>query len=165
MVVHALLVVEKALIDEVARPDRIDPGRPHETDDPITPVGPVVHGVERDLLVPERLAHLHERETSHVEQRLVLLRHLGGEAHDVVVIGAVGVHPVRADLADDIGAHLRHAVHIILEQVEVVHSLFERVGLPRRMEQATVYADRVGRHSKEVRRRGIPVLRGTVKPT
>ena len=159
MIVHDLLVVEEALINEVAGPDHIDPGRPQETDDPITPVGPEVDGVERDLLVPERLARLHERETSHVERRLVLLRHLSGEAHDVVVVGAVGVHPVRADLTDDISTRLRHRVHIVLEQVKVVRSLFERVGVLRRMEQATVDADRAGRHSKEIRRRGIPVLR------
>ena len=159
MIVHDLLVVEEPLINEVAGPDHIDPGRPQETDDSITPIGPEVHRVERDPLVSELVARLHQRETRHVERCLVLLRHLGGETHDVVMVGAVGVHPVRADLTDDISTRLRHRVHIVLEQVKVVRSLFERVGVLRRMEQATVDADRVGRYSKEIRRRGIPVLR------
>ena len=115
MVIHDLLVLEEALIDEVARPDHIDHGRPQETDDPITPARPEVHGVERDLLVPGRLARLHEREPSHVERRRVLLRHLGSESHDVIVVGAVGVHPVHANLANGIGARLRHRIHIVLE--------------------------------------------------
>lgn len=81
------------------------------------------------------------------------------------MVGAVGVHPVRADLTDNSSTRLRHRAHIILEQVEVVRSLFERVGVLRRMEQATVYADRVGRHAKEIDGAASQSFGGPVKPT
>jgi len=147
------------LVDEVAEPDDVESGAAQEAHHPVAPVRPEVHRVEGDLLDAECLARLDKAQAGHVERGLVLLAELGGEAADVVGVGAPGVDPVGADLSDDIGAAVGHAVHHLFEQVQVVGPLGELVGIAGQVQEAPVHADRLGSDPQEVGGRCVEVHR------
>ena len=157
--INFFLRSEPALIQKIARPDDIETRFCQETDGSLPPLGPMVGRIQGDLLdvlIAQRLNHGVSR---HMKRCVVFLAQHFTMCSDPLYAQATGVHPVGSHLATDIRAIVGHTLHKLLQQIKVLSTLVEPVGIVGHVQHPAMHPDRIGRHALKIRWTRIPVIR------